>query len=85
MRPARFALLLMLLVALSCSSVDRSSEPAGDPDLPPAGFSALFDGTSLGGWWGCSTEDPRAWQSLPPEQLAAQAVPVFRAGVEELL
>ncbi len=72
MRSARFALLCMLPVTLSCSSVDLHREPVVDPDLPPTGFSALFDGRSLDGWWGCSTEDPRAWQSLPAEVLAAK-------------
>src|ERR1039458_7729260 len=35
---------------------------------PPPGFAALFNGTNLAGWWGASTEDPRQWQALPPEE-----------------
>jgi hypothetical protein len=39
---------------------------------PPPGFRALFDGASLDGWWGASTEDPRGYLALPPEELAAK-------------
>lgn len=35
---------------------------------PPPGFSALFNGKDLAGWWGASTEDPRKYQALPPEE-----------------
>jgi hypothetical protein len=38
---------------------------------PPAGFTALFNGKDLAGWWGEKTTDPRSYLSLPPEQLAA--------------
>ena len=27
------------------------------------GFTPLFDGRSLDGWWGCGTEDPAAWHA----------------------
>jgi hypothetical protein len=30
----------------------------------PIGFTPLFDGKSLDGWWGCGTEDPRKWMAL---------------------
>lgn len=33
---------------------------------PPEGFTALFDGESLDGWWGATTEDPRAYFALSP-------------------
>ncbi|MCP5520738.1 MAG: DUF1080 domain-containing protein [Verrucomicrobiales bacterium] len=39
---------------------------------PPAGFTALFNGKDLQGWWGASTEDPRKWMALSPEDLAAK-------------
>jgi hypothetical protein len=32
------------------------------------GFTPLFDGQTLNGWWGASTEDPRQWMALPPEE-----------------
>ena len=38
----------------------------------PAGFTPLFNGIDLSGWWGCETEDPAKWKALPTEQLAAK-------------
>ncbi|MEZ6014918.1 MAG: DUF1080 domain-containing protein [Planctomycetota bacterium] len=38
----------------------------------PEGFRALFDGHSLDGWWGASTDNPRGYLSLPPDELAAK-------------
>ncbi len=38
-------------------------------DAPPPGFTALFNGKDLAGWWGLSTEDPRKWMALPPAEL----------------
>jgi hypothetical protein len=35
---------------------------------PPPGFTALFNGQNLDGWWGAETEDPRKYMSLPPEE-----------------
>ena len=35
---------------------------------PPPGFTALFNGADLAGWWGAETEDPRKWMALPPEE-----------------
>ena len=37
---------------------------------PPEGFSALFNGKDLKGWWGIGTEDPAKWMALSPEKLA---------------
>jgi hypothetical protein len=37
-------------------------------NCPPKGFTALFNGKDLAGWWGASTEDPRKWMALPPEE-----------------
>ncbi len=46
---------------------------SGDPcgavaSEPPAGFSALFNGRDLAGWWGADTEDPRKYIALSPEE-----------------
>ena len=38
-------------------------------NAPPPGFTALFNGRDLGGWWGASTEDPRKWMALSEEAL----------------
>jgi hypothetical protein len=32
---------------------------------PSAGFTPLFNGTDLTGWWGATTEDPRVYMALP--------------------
>jgi hypothetical protein len=36
----------------------------------PEGFTALFNGKDLGGWWGMDTENPAKWMALAPEKLA---------------
>ena len=36
----------------------------------PEGFTALFNGKDLAGWWGLGTEDPAKWMALPAEKLA---------------
>ncbi len=41
----------------------------GQSNQPPEGFSALFNGRDLTGWWGLKTEDPSVWMALPPEKL----------------
>jgi len=38
----------------------------------PEGFSTLFNGRDLSGWWGLKTEDPAVWMTLPPEELATR-------------
>ena len=46
---------------------------AGDQsNHPPDGFTALFNGKNLSGWWGLGTEDPRKWQALPASELSAK-------------
>lgn len=42
---------------------------AGSADAP-AGFTALFNGKDLTGWWGLKTEDPAEWMAFPPAKLA---------------
>jgi hypothetical protein len=37
---------------------------------PPEGFTALFNGKDLNGWWGLKTENPAKWMALSPEKLA---------------
>ncbi len=36
---------------------------------PPPGFTAIFNGRDLAGWWGATTEDPRAYMALAPKDL----------------
>jgi hypothetical protein len=39
-------------------------------DAPPPGFTALFNGKDLAGWFGWGTKDPRELLAATPEQLA---------------
>jgi hypothetical protein len=54
---------LPLLIALTGFAL-------GGENTPPAGFTALFNGKDLTGWWGASTEDPRKYLALSPEDFA---------------
>ncbi|MDR2673810.1 MAG: DUF1080 domain-containing protein [Opitutaceae bacterium] len=56
--------------------------PAACFAAPPAGFTALFNGRDLAGWWGAKTEDPRVYRALPPAEFAAKrdaSLPDIRA------
>jgi len=35
--------------------------------VPPAGFTAIFNGKDLAGWWGATTENPRVYLALSSE------------------
>jgi hypothetical protein len=65
LRPAASLLILASLLAgaLPFQACARPKLPA-----PPKGFTALFNGTNLAGWWGASTEDPRKYMALPPAE-----------------
>ena len=39
-------------------------------NVPPAGFTALFDGRQISGWFGWGTRDPRDLLAMTPEQVA---------------
>lgn len=66
----RQALLILLLLAAGCTSTDTEiTEPA--LNQPPEGFTALFNGQNLDGWFGHGTEDPRALWAMSPEELEA--------------
>ncbi len=52
---------LLFLLALPLASLPCH----GDQADPPAGFTALWNGRDLAGWWGADTEDPRQYMALP--------------------
>lgn len=54
---------LLLIGGLSVASHAADNEP-------PAGFKALFNGKDLSGWHGVSTEDPRKFAAMTPEERA---------------
>jgi len=57
---------LLTLLMLSIPPLAR----AGYEPQTPEGFTALFNGRDLEGWWGAGTEDPRGWMTLSPDTLA---------------
>jgi hypothetical protein len=58
-RPVAPLAVILLSLALPSMAVET-----------PAGFTPLFNGSDLAGWWGASTEDPAKYQALPAEDLA---------------
>lgn len=53
------------LVLMGCSTTGTATAN----NVAPTGFTALFNGTDLAGWWGAATEDPRKYLALPPAEL----------------
>ncbi len=60
---------LPLLLAALAGLVFSGSARAAD-NVPPAGFTALFDGKQISGWFGWGTKDPRDILTATPEQFA---------------
>jgi len=60
--PLVAALVLPLLTG--CQAPTQSTRI----NQPPPGFTALFNGADLTGWWGADTEDPRGYLALPPAE-----------------
>lgn len=61
---------LFCIAALSAARAVASTD--GALNAPPDGFRALFNGHNLAGWWGATTEDPRAWMAMPPGEFQAK-------------
>ena len=51
----------LLVLAGCCTRTQTGSNP-------PSGFSPLFNGADLAGWWGADTEDPRKYLALPTDE-----------------
>ena len=54
-----------LVLLAACAGTPSRSTALNDP---PQGFTALFNGRDLTGWWGASTEDPRKYLAMSPEE-----------------
>ncbi len=59
----------LALGAISASALIPLSLTAAQAD-PPAGFTALFNGKDLAGWWGASTEDPRKYMAMSQDEFS---------------
>ena len=62
--------IFILLISLSGFAKGSESSPANN--TPPAGFSALWNGSDLAGWWGATTVAPGKYMSIPPADLKAK-------------
>jgi len=56
-----WAILPLTIVTSACLHTRPSAGP-------PSGFTSLFNGKDLTGWWGAETEDPRKYMALSPEE-----------------
>jgi hypothetical protein len=73
--PMKTNTLLMGLLASLMSFVPGwtlSEGQAAENNVPPPGFTALWNGRDLGGWWGADTEDPRKYLTLPAVEFKAK-------------
>ena len=55
------------LVVASLTNCGITLAAAATPS-PPPGFTSIFNGKDLTGWWGATTEDPRTYMALAPEE-----------------
>lgn len=58
--------LLLIITALACSTLHST----GADNIPPEGFTALFNGKDLSGFYGWGTRDPRDLAKLSPAAVA---------------
>jgi hypothetical protein len=63
----RRSLPLAFFTAVACATLPSF---ASAQEAPPSGFTALFNGKDLAGWFGWGTKDPRELQAQTPEALA---------------
>lgn len=54
---------------VACFITILTTTNASAQNNPPEGFTALFNGTDLSGWFGHGTEDPRTLWKMTPEAL----------------
>ena len=51
------------------SEREKRNLKTDEEDLKSMGFTSLFNGKNLDGWWGLGTEDPSEWMNLPKKKL----------------
>ena len=47
---------------------------------PPKGFTSIFNGKNLDGWWGLKTEDPKKWLALSKSKFKDKLPKVLYGG-----
>jgi hypothetical protein len=58
------------LASVSAALLSLASVAVAADNVPPEGFTAIYNGKDFSGWYGLGTEDPRKVQALSPEELA---------------
>jgi hypothetical protein len=56
---------------------------AAENNVPPAGFTALFNGKDLSGWYGWGTQDPTDLWKMKPEELAEYKKKSVEGGIKD--
>ena len=67
LRPLAAIQIVFSGLLMGCLELHLSASDQTPSHLPPAGFTALWNGHDLAGWWGATTEDPRKYMSLPQQ------------------
>jgi hypothetical protein len=62
----------LLLASALVSVCTFGSSLVGAAVQPPPGFTAIFNGKDLSGWWGATTEDPRKYMAMTPDEFKAK-------------
>ncbi len=75
----RFAVVALAFASL----VSIRASLASEQTAPPAGFTALFNGKDLAGWYGWGTRDPNELWSMTPEQQAAYKKQSIEGGLTD--
>ena len=70
--------LVLLAGLLACAVPGRAEQAA-----PPAGFTSLFNGKDLAGWYGWTTRDPSELWAMSPEQQAAYKKQSIEGGLTD--
>ena len=60
---------LSTILSLLCVLLINTQTFAQENNNPPKGFTALFNGKDLAGWWGLKTENPEKWMALSADDL----------------
>jgi hypothetical protein len=69
---------LLTVLVLAAASVFAQTN-----NVPPAGFTALFNGKDLSGWYGWSTKDPSELWKMSPAELAEYKKKSVEGGLPE--